>query len=103
MNTNRNGDLISRSALLDEMRAGCIPVDEAGISGITGDQKSIRSYIETAPAVKAEPVIDAFWHYYINDEGRARWSCTNCGKVCHKHPHDKQRCSVCGAHMRMEA
>ena len=103
MNTNRDDDLISRSALLDEMMAGCMPVDQSGLSGVLGDEDSIRSYIESAPAVKAEPVIEAFWHYYTNDEGRARWKCTHCGKLCHKRPHDKRRCSSCGAHMRMEA
>lgn len=59
--------------------------------------------IDNAPTLKYEPVVDAFWHYYTNDEGRARWKCTHCGKLCHKNPHDKRRCSICGAHMRMEA
>lgn len=49
-----------------------------------------------------EPVIHAIWEYYTNDEGKARWRCSHCRKICHKHPHDKKRCSVCGAHMRME-
>jgi hypothetical protein len=22
------------------------------------------------------------WKYYINDEGRARWKCSECGKLC---------------------
>lgn len=59
--------------------------------------------VKSAPTIEVEPVIDAVWQYYTNDEGKARWRCTNCGKVCHKNPHDKRRCSICGAHMRMEA
>ena len=58
--------------------------------------------IDNAPTLKYEPVIDAVWQYYTNDEGKARWRCSHCGKICHKHPYDKRRCSVCGAHMRME-
>ena len=65
--------------------------------------------IQEAPTISIEslgeyePVIHAVWQYYINDEGKARWRCSNCGKVCHKNPYDKRRCSICGAHMRMEA
>ena len=59
--------------------------------------------VKSAPTIEVEPIINAVWHYYINDEGKARWKCVNCGKVCHKNPHDKRRCSICGAHMSMEA
>lgn len=52
---------------------------------------------------KMEPVINAKWRYYTNDEGRARWRCGNCGKICRRDPHDKKRCSNCGAHMSGEA
>lgn len=50
-----------------------------------------------------EPVVNAKWAYYTNDEGRARWRCGNCGKICRRDPHDKKRCSSCGAHMSGEA
>lgn len=43
------------------------------------------------------------WLYYINDEGEARWKCSECGKVCKYNPYYKQYCSNCGAKMRMEA
>lgn len=45
------------------------------------------------------------WKYYINDEGKTRWKCSECGKVVKKHPYSKQKnyCSMCGAKMRMEA
>ena len=41
------------------------------------------------------------WQYYLNDEGRARWRCPECGKVCRRNPHDKRYCSSCGARLRM--
>ena len=52
---------------------------------------------------KLEAPTEAVWQYYINDEGRPAWRCSNCGKVCHRNPHDKRGCSRCRAHMRMEA
>lgn len=45
----------------------------------------------------------ATWEYYRNDEGKARWRCTSCGKVCKRNPHDKKYCSVCSKPMKMEA
>ena len=73
-----------------------------GLDGIY-DTTDLPDMLGDMPTITAEPVIHAVWHYYTNDEGKARWRCTNCGKLCHKNPHDKQRCSVCGARMRMEA
>jgi len=52
---------------------------------------------------KLEAPVEAVWHYYTNDEGRPRWRCSNCGKVCRRNPHDKKRCSECAGHMNMEA
>lgn len=51
----------------------------------------------------SEPTVNGVWEYYTNDEGKARWKCTRCGKLCRRNPHDKARCSNCGAHMRLEA
>lgn len=45
----------------------------------------------------------AVWRYYVNDEGKARWKCSECGKVCCKHPKEKYYCSNCGCKMRMES
>lgn len=52
---------------------------------------------------KLEAPVEAVWMYYTNDEGKPRWRCSNCGKVCRRNPHDKKRCSECAGHMRMEA
>jgi hypothetical protein len=49
----RLGDL---DALKDEMRAGCVPIDLGGITGITGDDDSIEDYIDAAPTIDAIPV-----------------------------------------------
>ena len=92
--------LIDADALQDELRQTS-----------TGPDNTIANYcrhvfesiLEHAPTIAAEPVINALWHYYLNEEGKARWSCTNCGKICRQDPHDKLRCSSCGAHMTKEA
>lgn len=52
---------------------------------------------------KLEVPVHAKWHYYTNDEGRARWKCTNCGKIIRQGAHEKKRCSVCGAYISEEA
>jgi hypothetical protein len=60
--------------------------------------------VAVADVVKhSEPIVNAVWVYYSNDEGKARWRCGNCGKICRRDPHDKARCSRCGAHMAKEA
>lgn len=46
---------------------------------------------------------DGKWKYYVNDEGKARWRCSLCGKLCHKNPAEKRYCSDCGARMTMES
>lgn len=49
------------------------------------------------------PEDKAKWVYYVNDEGRARWRCSRCGKICRRDPNDKKWCSGCGARMEKEA
>lgn len=43
------------------------------------------------------------WVYYTNDEGKARWKCSVCGKVCKRDPYYKLYCSQCGSKMHKEA
>lgn len=52
---------------------------------------------------RAKPDIVAVWKYVTDDDNRPRWVCSNCGKVCHKNPHDKYYCSRCGAWMSMQS
>lgn len=61
---------------------------------------SIRPLYADALNLIARPV--AVWQYYTNDEGKARWRCSACGKICRRDPRDKKFCSTCGAEMRME-
>ena len=43
------------------------------------------------------------WKYYVNDEGKARWKCSVCGKIIRHGVHEKLYCSNCGSKMKMEA
>lgn len=43
------------------------------------------------------------WVYYVNDDGKARWKCSICGKVCRRNPHDKLYCSTCGSRNHLES
>lgn len=43
------------------------------------------------------------WLYYTNDEGKARWKCSECGKIVRRSPSFKLYCSHCGAKLKMEA
>ena len=43
------------------------------------------------------------WQYYVNDDGKARWKCSKCGKICRRNPYDKRYCSQCGQKMSLEA
>ena len=69
--------MIDADVLLEEMAAGCLPVLEKGISEITGDNDSIKDYIDRAPTIDAEPVVHAEW---IRDEcDPTSFRCSACG------------------------
>ena len=72
-------------------------VDEFGSDSVHVDIVTARRTVELLK--KLEAPVEAKWHYYTNDEGKARWKCTNCGKIVKRPPNDKKRCSICGAHM----
>ena len=97
----------------EELRRECVEVLDAAIcefeqggGELDGDYIAL-SYIAAKRTLgllmKLEAPVEAVWEYYTNDEGRARWKCSNCGKICRRNPHDKRRCSSCGAHTRMQA
>lgn len=75
--------------------------DEFGSDSVRVNIVTARRALELLK--KLEVPIEAKWHYYINDEGRARWKCTNCGRLCKKNPYDKRRCASCGAHTTLES
>ena len=89
-----NDDLISRSALLLEMAAGCVPLDEKGRSGVTGDESTIYDYIKDAPAVDAAPVVDGRWGCY--EPYSDGYRCSVC-KITHRSC--TAYCPNCGAKM----
>lgn len=86
-----NGDLISRTALIDslyehEFQIHC-PLDD------------VSTVIDAEPAVDAKPVKHAEWTHLGGDE----WRCTHCGEVIHteggwEKPTYKY-CRECGARM----
>lgn len=75
--------------------------DQYGPNMVAVDIVTARRTVELLK--KLDVPIEAEWHYYMNEEGKARWRCTNCGRVCKRNPYDKQRCSTCGAHTRLES
>ena len=94
---------IDKNALNEKL--GQIPGYKSPLDGdIMISLRDIQRIINTIPtADNVEPVVDGIWIYYTNDEGKARWRCSNCGRVCKRDPNDKKRCSSCGAHMKKEA
>lgn len=46
---------------------------------------------------------EGLWVYCPDDEHRARWKCSRCGKIVHKDPADKLYCAACGQRNRKEA
>jgi rRNA maturation endonuclease Nob1 len=75
--------------------------DEFGADSVHIDIITAQRTVELLK--KLEVKVEAVWHYYVNDEGKPRWKCTYCGKIVRRVPHDKTRCSCCGAHMSEEA
>lgn len=43
------------------------------------------------------------WLYYRNDEGKARWKCSECGKIIKKRPWEFLYCPFCGSRNCEEA
>ena len=46
---------------------------------------------------------EGLWVYCPDDEHRARWKCSRCGKFVHKDPAVKLCCSMCSQRNRKEA
>ena len=68
----------------------------------TCDTQRIHETKTEVIAVKKEAVFGK-WIYYTNDEGKARWKCSVCGKICRRDPADKLYCSHCGSRNSKEA
>lgn len=75
--------------------------DEFGSDSVAVDIVTARQALDLLK--KLVWPVSAKWHYYNNEEGKARWRCTNCGKIIRQGAYEKKRCSSCGAYMSMEA
>jgi 7-cyano-7-deazaguanine synthase in queuosine biosynthesis len=75
--------------------------DEFGSDSVMVDIITARRTVELLK--KLEAPVEAKWHYYTNDEGKARWKCTNCGKIIRRGAHEKLYCSRCGARLQPES
>lgn len=98
-------DLISRYELLLEMAAGCVPLNEKGISGVTGDESTIYDYIKNAPAVDAAPVVHTSYGFvgpHIGSLYASHGTCGNCKERILIDPQHKNYCPNCGAKMDKE-
>jgi len=92
-------DLISRTVLIDELMAGCMPLDLPGLSGVTGDELTIRDYINSAPPVDAVPVVHGRWIKYEPDmHGTEPLACNVCDYLFAR-LYPQNYCPNCGAKM----
>lgn len=100
---NRTEEL--REEIVATLECAIREFEDGGNPEMDGDYVAV-SYITAKRTVellkKLEVPVEAVWHYYVNDEGKARWKCGNCGKIVRRLPKDKKRCSTCGAYMREE-
>lgn len=100
---NRTEEL--RQQMIEQLQAD---IDDFENDDAKLDDDSVAVDIITARRTvellkKLEAPVEAKWHGYTNEEGKARWKCTNCGKLVRRRPSDKKRCSWCGAYMSEEA
>lgn len=80
---------IDAELLEKELSAGCMPIYEKGISGIFGDELSIKDYIDVAPAADVRPERHGEWFGTV---------CTACGTSVSFY-YDCNYCPNCGAKM----
>lgn len=69
---------IDADKLIEELSAGCMPIYERGISGVLGDEKCIKDYIDNAPTVDVRP--ERHGHWIANtDNFTPALRCSACG------------------------
>ena len=95
---NRTKEL--RQEVTKALNNAILDYEQIGNKDIDGD------YI-TLPYVTAKRLYElltapATWVYYRNDEGRARWKCSSCGKIIRHGCREKMFCSGCGKPMTCE-
>lgn len=92
---------INAELLKDNLRASCLPVDEKGISGILGDDKSIADYIDEEPSADVQEVRRGRW---ISVDGDVIFKCSKCDTEIstswdYDDPDMFNYCPNCGARM----
>ena len=101
---NRTEEL--RAEIVSTLECAIQEFEQNGNPELDGDFVAVN-YITAKRTLelmkKLEVPVEAVWHYYVNDEGKARWKCSHCGKIVRRLPNDKVRCSTCGSRMRMES
>jgi hypothetical protein len=90
-----------RQEVIRDLNNAILDFEEIGNPELDGDYITL-DYI-TAKRLYELLTAPSTWEYYRNDEGKARWKCSTCGKVCKHDPYYKQYCSQCGSKMRKEA
>ncbi len=87
---------INAELLKDNLRAACLPVDDKGISGMLGDEKSIADYIDDEPAADVQEVKHGAWEKENNI-----FTCLECGNQfeCEGYTQFFNYCPYCGARM----
>lgn len=88
-------EYIEREALLNELSASCMPIDDREISGLFDCDESIRDIIEAMPAADVRPERHGWW--IINSDEYSPY-CSACSYM----PENEvllNFCPACGARM----
>ena len=72
-------EYIERKALINELSASCIPIDNREISGLLGCNESIRDIIDAIPAADVRPERHGEWLLDDSDEYANHYHCSVCG------------------------
>lgn len=88
-----DGDLISRSALIEEIKR------IGGHNLCEWETIGVLAMAERIPAVAVEPIVHAHWKYILVDGFLGRYQCSACEKW---QVRKSKRCPECGAHMDEE-
>lgn len=96
---NRTEEL--RQEVTRALNNAILDFEQIGNPELDGDYITLN-YV-TAKRLYELLTAPATWEYYRNDEGKARWRCSSCGKIIRQGAHEKLFCSRCGKPIRTEA
>lgn len=100
-------EYIEREALISELSANCIPIDDRELSGLLGCNESIRDVINAMPTADVRPERHGFWEWSKLPNGYNEFKCSACGarEATAITPRSwvkdgyHEYCGVCGAKM----